>query len=266
MPALDEGIAVPSRAVSSFNSLSPVISIRRTLLQGEKPANFLVIGPQGAGASSLLNALFSALGSRIHTLSASAPGVKGATKRFCSYQLSSSVFLSEAWGWTADNYSRDEVQLMLQGRLSNGFVCSAKLDVDALYKSLVPLEKASLRAIDVALVVVNVKEVNAERAKAMLQQIRDRGVRILIAVTHLDEEDPKFRTNARPSSPAIEAALSKVAAVLSVDRQHVWPVLPYVAEAHCTEKIDLLNLRFLTRAIDLSVDVRAERRNDEKRG
>lgn len=242
-----------------------MISIRRTLLLGAKPANFLVIGPQGAGVSSLLNALFSALGKRIHTLSASVPGVQGATKRFCSFQLTSSVFLSEAWGWTAANYSRDELQLMLQGRLSNGFFCNAKLDVDALYKSLVPLEKASLRAIDVALVVVNVKVLNAERAKAMLQQIRDRGVRILVAVTHLDKEYPEFRRNPSKSLPVIEAALSKVAAQLSVDRQHVWPVLPYVAEAFCLETIDLLNLQFLTRAIDLSADVRAERRNDEKR-
>ena len=234
-----------------------MIKLRREILFSDQSANLLIFGPAGAGTSSLVNSLFSALSNRIHTISASVPGVPGSTQHVFLRWLTPSVLLCEAWGWTKENFTRDEfLEVILQGRIASGTSRYAKFSKGEV---LLPKEE---HAIDVALVIINVKEMNPERTKQVLQQIRDQDVRVLIGVTHLDLEEPSFRSNPLKSFPAVEAALDRVAAELAVERRHVWPVLPYTAEATCTEHIDLLNLRFLKRAIERTADVRAERRNN----
>jgi hypothetical protein len=233
-----------------------------------------VVGHQGAGVSSLLNSWYSALGNRIHALSLTSDGgqalLSASTKQLAVRQLTPRICVSEMWGWTGANYKRDELQLCLAGLLVNGTASSLgdRERIDRLMDSLRPKEQASQHRSDVVVVVVDVtKQSTLDVALPFLQVIRSSGARPLVAVTHIDCSVPALRSFgelATSNRLEVEKELSKVAASLKLDRHHVWPAVPYYQEPSKREHIDTINLRLLKRAVEMSVDVRADQAADCK--
>jgi hypothetical protein len=86
--------------------------------------NVLLVGGPGAGKSSLVNSIYSALEGEMVRLAARGTGAGTITTRFTKYDfedLAPAVAIWDSAGWTEDTYKHGALNYVLRGHLPDGF-------------------------------------------------------------------------------------------------------------------------------------------------
>eukprot|EP00741_Cyanophora_paradoxa_P013083 tig00020675_g12636.t1 len=212
--------------------------------------NVLLFAGVGAGKSSFVNALDSAFLGRISALAnvgrGSASVTVPLTKRFLD---DTNVCLWDCMGWTADTYTKDEFEYIINGHVPDGF--DLRMSINLKTEGLI-LKPTLADRVHVVVFVVPAESLTSEsylaRLRSFIEITRKPSidVRAVVLITKVDTLDRELAGDVAGifESPRVLRAVDILAGPqgVGVSPTFILPVKSYAFESEPNAAVDVLTL------------------------
>jgi len=221
-----------------------------------KRLNILVFGEFGAGKTSLMLTILSALkGSLVMAhpqLGVIGGGQGHASTTYRRIDVTPKISFLDSWGCSPTNYANDEFRQIITGKFPLGTEMDTKLKYTQLNDGATSDQlqpDAVFFFITQALVEDSSYMERLKKFKSILQTDRPE-INPYIILSKIDEIDPKLRGNPDINDDLVQDKIIRVSAETGVPEMHIFPVLSYKIERESSEVIDRFALDLLNTAIE----------------
>jgi len=228
--------------------------------------NLFVFGGMGAGKSSYINTLFSALAYKVVSPAKTrASADKSITLEFFQRDLSDKIYIYDAWGWSKTNYQNKEFEYILTGKMKHGYNCEDK-NAHTYLRDTASIE----HQVHCIIFVIPAKSADNADYISKLKQFIDEadalGKKYIVAISQLDKDEESFREYPQtlPGSNRAKLAYKQVATKLGIEQNLILPILNYTSETAKNEYIDTMALQVIERALDIAEDYMRDQDRDIK--
>ena len=267
---------MPMHLLSLHRQLQESISSRSPLLNESHSYKILLCGEIGAGKSSVINTIFTALRNRIGQIAQNAKDEESVTKTFRVYKLRQSVKerptrvnLCDTMGFDVKNLSTEgpsvrEWEYIMDGKIKDGyeFTPGKQIVFESEYFNENPKPMEKVHAV---VLVVNSLTVSMMRGQAadMLNHLREitkiakkRDIRWAVIMTNIDRISGKIEDDVTTvfQSTEMERIVAQVHEKFGVIHQNIFPMQNYVAQMGTSLQINILTLHTLENILRLADD------------
>jgi len=233
---------------------------RYAKIVGTPFTNVLVIGGTGAGKSTFLNTIASAMLGRISAISESGRATDSLTLQLLKYDVDGipKMRLWDTKGWSATTYKAGEMVHIIDGNVPHGFPLQNPITPDAL--GFIATPKFSQK-VHVVVVLVGADVATDAGYITRIREFRDlartRGVRTVIGLTKIDLVEkiasPEGLVEVFKSA-AIKDLIDKTANATGTDPNYIIPLKGYCVEYDTNLYGDILALLGLRKILEAADD------------